>query len=115
MKVIDAIILLLLIIVSCDAQGVKVLNSCGKIGYDEPADISECKQEEEYCCFIHVKNDTQNINKRFCLSAPSDIKKEDIKSEIETYSKVTIEQFECVNDSHFIKNTFYLFLLLLFI
>ena len=56
----------------------------------------------------------KKINKKFCETSPSDIKINEVKNDIETYTKLELKELVC-NNSLFIKVSFYLFLLILFI
>ena len=55
----------------------------------------------------------RKLIKNFATS-PSDIKINEVKNDIETYTKLELKELVC-NNSLFIKISFYLFLLILFI
>ena len=116
MKVIYDIILFYLITIVHNETVETVVNSCGLVGYNEPKDSSECKEKGEYCCFVHIEGESngKKINKKFCVTSPSDIKINEVKNDIESYTKLELKELVC-NNSLFIKVSFYLFLLILFI
>ena len=67
----------------------KVINTCGKLGYDPPSSASDCVEIGEYCCFLRIQNtkDPNEAELKFCVSSPSDIDESDVKSEIEKYKR----------------------------
>ena len=97
-----------------------VVNTCGKIGYNEPSDQNDCKENGEICCFVHLKKiptpGTPGTlgEKKFCVSAPSKISIEDVKEDIESYTNFELHQLVC-NNSNFIKITIIISLLFLFV
>ena len=114
MKVINAIVFFYLIIIIHNEE--QVINTCGKIGYDEPQNPNECQQKGEYCCYVHIEGESngKQINKKFCVTTASNIKINDVKSDIEKYTGLTLKELVC-NNSHSIKVTFYLLFLIIFI
>ena len=93
----------------------KVINTCGKLGYEQPTEAKDCIENQEYCCYVKLKN-TENPNEeiKFCVSSPSDIDKDDVASEIERYTKYEILELSC-NNSQIIKNSLMILLILFFI
>ena len=109
----------------------KVINTCGKLGYDPPNSASDCVEKGEYCCFLRIQNTkdptegeiccfvsllTPNNQQpiKFCVSSPSDIDESDVKSEIEKYTGYQINELKC-NNSKIIKNSMAVLFILLFI
>ena len=91
----------LLIKINCDK---KVINTCGNnIGYKEPQNHDDCKQDGELCCFVSVK-DKDNVITNFCVSSPSDIEKEDVESKIKDYTGFTLVDLKC-NRCQYIYNS----------
>ena len=89
----------------------EVINSCGKIGYGQPTDESECIEKGEYCCFMKIKiSDTDT--RSYCVTSPSEIDIGDVKEEIEKYTDVELLKLKC-NISHFINNSLIINLLIL--
>ena len=113
MKVINDIFILLTFFVFI-ATNEDVVNTCGVIGYNQPTDSSQCKQDGEICCFIEIKNEKNTTdaktNKKFCVTSPSLIDIKDVKEEIEKDTGFKLAQLVC-NNSNFIKNTLFIFLL----
>ena len=95
---------LLLFLSSSDTEASvrKVINTCGKISYDQPASVEDCKDEGEICCFVSIKDDTDTITK-FCVSSPSDIIKGDVEKHIKDYTGFTVVELQC-NKSRYISN-----------
>ena len=116
MNVINEFILLfLLIFVNNQVPSSKVINSCGKVGYEPPTKIDDCKQEGEYCCYVVLSKDGDTNKKTFCAIAPSKIIKGDIEEDINKYTDYKLEQLEC-NNTKFINNfNFILYYVILFI
>ena len=83
----------------------KAINSCGIKGYTMPEDKSKCVEEKEICCFVRLNytdsKTGQKTEKRFCASAPSNIKKEDIQEEIEKYTDYELAELVCNNSIYF--------------
>ena len=94
----------------------KVINTCGKLGYDPPNSASDCVEKGEYCCFLRIQNtkDPNEAELKFCVSSPSDIDESDVKSEIEQYTGYQIKELKC-NNSKIIKNSMAVLFILLFI
>ena len=90
-----------------------VINTCGKIGYGEPANSNECIEPNEICCFVHLFKDTSN-QKKFCVSSPSKIDIDDVKGNIFDYTGYELKELTC-NNSSFINNSLILYLLILFL
>ena len=93
----------------------KVINTCGKLGYDPPNNAKECIEKDEYCCFVNLEN-TKDTNDKiaFCVSSPSDIDKDDVAKEIEQYTSYKIIELSC-NNSQIIKNSLMVLFILFFI
>ena len=91
----------------------KVLNTCGNIGYNEPASADQCKEDGQMCCYVHLKN-TDNSEIKFCVNSPSEIDKEDVKSEIKEYTGFTLVEIKC-NESQFLYNSMIASLMIIFI
>ena len=93
----------------------KVINTCGKLGYDPPGSASDCVEKDEYCCYLHIQNKQDTTEElKFCVSSPSDIDVDDVKSEIEQYTGYEIKELKC-NNSKIIKNSMAVLFILLFI
>ena len=100
------IFLYLLFKINCDR---KVINTCGSnIGYNEPQNHDDCKQEGELCCFVSVK-DKNDVTTNFCVSSPSDIEKEDVEGKIKDYTGFTLVDLKC-NKCQYIYNSILLIL-----
>ena len=108
----EFILFVLLILVNNQVPSDKVINSCGKTGYEEPDKVSDCVENGEYCCFVKLSKG--NSIKRFCATAPSKITKGDIEDDINKYTDYTLEQLEC-NNSKFINIFNFIMFLSLFI
>ena len=88
------------------ASAANVINTCGKLGYEQPANSDECKEDGEMCCFVEIKDSTFTDNngaRRFCVSSPSDIELDDVKDDIKRYTGYEISTLKC-NESQFIMN-----------
>ena len=117
MKAIEKVIFVLLLILSnSQVPSDRSINSCGKKTYDPPESSSDCIEEGEICCFIHLTRTigTETQEKKFCASTPSRISKQDIKVEIQDYTGFELTDLQC-NNSKFIKNIIGSILLVLFI
>ena len=90
-----------------------VVNTCGNLGYNAPGSSSDCRQDGEICCFVHLTN-TPKGEQKFCVSAPSKISINDVKEDIEEYTNFKLNELVC-NNSKFINNIILISLLFLFI
>ena len=107
--------LLLFLKINSQIPSNKVINTCGKLGYDPPSGPEECKEKGEYCCFLHIQNTkTTTEELKFCVSSPSDIDIDDVKSEIQSYTGYKILQLSC-NKGQIIKDSITVLLVLFFI
>ena len=82
-------------------KNAEVINSCGKIGYDEPNE-NDCQEKGEYCCFVEIQINSET--RKYCVTSPSEIEKDDVKDEIEKYTDGKLLRLKC-NISHFINNS----------
>ena len=115
MKVINPFILIYSIVFINNQVPEKfAVNSCGKMSNIPPVDANECIEEGEICCFVYLKRETDNKEKKFCAHAPSKIQKEEISEEIKSYINYDIIELTC-NNAGIIKNIFISLLLLLFL
>ena len=103
----------------CQIQD-NVINTCGKLGYGQPQNSDDCKEDGEWCCFVEIKDSTFTDNggvRTFCVTSPSDIELDDVKDDIKTYTGYEITAVKC-NESQFIMNNiliiFALFVFMLF-
>ena len=114
MKIINVIILVFLFfLVNTQVPKDKVINTCGIKDYREPINPTDCKEDDEICCYVEIKGDFGS--KRFCVSSPSKIDKDEVKDDIKNYTSYELKNLIC-NKSSFIKNwTIISFLLLLII
>ena len=81
-----------------------VINTCGKLGYVQPANSDECKEDGEMCCYVEIKDSTSTGGvRKFCVSSPSDIELDDVKDDIKRYTGYEISALKC-NESQFIMN-----------
>ena len=83
-----------------------VINTCGKLGYGQPQNSDDCKEDGEWCCFVEIKDSTFTDNggvRTFCVTSPSDIELDDVKVDIKTYTGYEITAVKC-NESQFIMN-----------
>ena len=113
MKAINSIIFIFILFIINTQGDTNVINSCGKIGYRQPDDASQCVQSGEVCCFVRIKI-SDSETRRFCASAPSKINIDDVKEEIKEYTSYEITGLSC-NRAYFIKNTILIPLLIIFI
>ena len=114
MKVIKHLILIYSIVfINNQVPSNYAVNSCGKISNQPPEKADECKEEGEICCFVHLKRESDNKEKKFCAHAPSKIKAEEVSEDIKSYINYDIIELTC-NNSDKIKNIF-ISLLLLFL
>ena len=95
-----------------------VINTCGKLGYGQPQNSDDCKEDGEWCCFAEIKDTTSSSGfRKFCVSSPSDIELDDVKDDIKTYTGYEITGLKC-NESQFIMNNvliiFALFVFMIF-
>ena len=91
-----------------------VINSCGKRNYEMPAEAKDCPSDYGYCCFIKMKVKNlsgEEIEKTFCASSPSNIKLDDVKSDIDDYTNSEITEISC-NDGLYAKLSLFLMLFL---
>lgn len=85
---------------------VKVLNSCGLEGYDQPQSKSDCTPapKNAKCCFIHIRP-VNGEERKYCGYVTGDVNNKvikDVKKSLEEYAEVVA--IEC-NNSGFIKVT----------
>ena len=113
MKAINSIIFIFILFIIKAEDEKQVINTCGKIGYGQPKDASQCVQSGEVCCFVQIKI-SDSETRRFCASAPSKISIDDVKEEIKDYTSYQITGLSC-NRAYFIKNTILIPLLIIFI
>ena len=98
MKIINFVSLLILfVLINSQVPDGKVINSCGKKGYDQPNDPSECKEKDTTCCFIWLEG-TPKGDMKFCFVSPSKISVDDVKAEIKEYTGFDIKQLDCNDD-----------------
>ena len=116
MKIIKGFILIFLFIyIQNQVPEGSVINSCGKLGYEMPKDNSECKEKNEYCCFVHLQNNKNTSqSKKFCATAPNNIRKDDIEKEIYTYTDYDLVELTCNNSQFLYFNMFFLLIFILF-
>ena len=103
MKIILFIFLFFIPKIICDDPA-KVINTCGSLGYAQPRNSDDCKEDGEMCCFVEIKDSTSTGGvRRFCVSSPSDIELDDVKEDIKRYTGYEISALKC-NESQFIMN-----------
>ena len=98
--------------IKCDPR--KVINTCGNIGYRQPSQSDECKENNQICCYVSLQEPDTGNTVSFCVSSPSDIEIGDVKDEIKDYTGFTILDLKC-NKSQYIYNSIMVSLLLIFI
>ena len=114
MKIINVIILVFLLsVINTQVPKNNAINTCGLREYREPENPAECKEEGEICCYVKIEGDFGT--KKFCVSSPSMIEKDEVKDDIKNYTLYELKELTC-NKASFIKNwTLVLFLLQLII
>ena len=90
----------------------EVLNTCGNIGYNQPGSANDCKEDGQMCCYVHIVKGSEDI--AFCVNSPSEIEKDDVKSEIKEYTGYTLEEIKC-NKSKFLYNSMIALIMIIFI
>ena len=80
--------------VSSQSSSNKTINGCGKVSYNQPKSLEDCRDDSEMCCFIRLKNGTENY-KSFCFPAPEEIDKEDVADKIKEYTDYDIDVLAC--------------------
>ena len=106
-------IIFFLLFLSIIAQTTSVLNTCGKKRHYHEPSPSDCEEEDEICCYIHIKPPSGD-DQKFCHSSPSMIEKSDVDKDIKSFTGYEILDIKC-NKSYFIKSMFLVMTLLLFI
>ena len=92
-----------------------VLNTCGITDYSQPSSADQCKEDGQMCCYVHLtKADNTPTDIKFCVNSPSEIDKEDVKSEIKEYTGFTLVEIKC-NESQFLYNSMIASLMIIFI
>ena len=100
--------------INCDYPP-KVLNTCGNIGYNLPGSANDCKEDGQMCCYVHLtKAGNTPSDIKFCVNSPSEIEKDDVKSEIKEYTGYTLEEIKC-NKSKFLYNSMIALIMIIFI
>ena len=69
-----------------------------------PVDASECRSDYSYCCSIKMNVKLINgsyVEKKFCVSSPSDIKLKDVKIDINDYTNSELVQIICNSSKYF--------------
>ena len=89
-----------------------VLNTCGITDYRRPNSADECKEDGQMCCYVHIVKGSEDI--AFCVNSPSEIEKDDVKSEIKEYTGYTLVEIKC-NESQFLYNSMIASLMIIFI
>ena len=97
--------------INCDDPP-KVLNTCGITNYQQPTSADECKEDGQMCCYVKIVKDSTTT--AFCVNSPSEIEKEDVKSEIKEYTGYTLEEIKC-NKSKFLYNSMIALIMIIFI
>ena len=98
--------------INCDPP--KVLNTCGITNYNQPASADQCKEDGQMCCYVHLTKAGNNPpDIKFCVNSPSEIDKEDVKSEIKDYTGFTLVEIKC-NESQFLYNSMIASLMIIF-
>ena len=93
----------------------KVLNTCGITNYNQPSSADQCKEDGQMCCYVHLtKADNTPPDIKFCVNSPSEIEKDDVKSEIKEYTGFTLVEIKC-NESQFLHNSMIASLMIIFI
>ena len=60
-----------------------VINTCGIIGYTQPASADDCKEDGQMCCFVSIEDSRSTGGvRKFCVTAPSEIEYDDVKDDI---------------------------------
>jgi len=90
----------------------QVLNTCGITDYRQPTSADECKEDGQMCCYVKIVKDSTPT--AFCVNSPSEIEKEDVKSEIKEYTGYTLEEIKC-NKSKFLYNSMIALIMIIFI
>ena len=96
--------------INCDPP--EVLNTCGITNYSKPTSPDQCKEDGQMCCYVKIVKDSTAT--AFCVNSPSEIEKEDVKSEIKEYTGYTLEEIKC-NKSKFLYNSMIALIMIIFI
>ena len=82
----------------------RVINTCGIVGYNQPASADDCKEDGQMCCFVSIEDSNSDGGvRKFCVTAPSEIEYDDVKDDIKKYTGYKLKELKC-NASQFIKN-----------
>ena len=93
----------------------EVLNTCGINDYSQPGSADQCKEDGQMCCYVHLtKAGNTPSDIKFCVNSPSEIEKDDVKSEIKEYTGYTLEEIKC-NKSKFLYNSMIALIMIIFI
>ena len=108
--------LFLLIEINSQVPNGKVINTCGKLGYDQPSGKDDCYEKEEICCYVKIQDKENNKDPiSFCVTSPKEIEIDDVKSEILEYTGFNILELACINKGGFIKTSFEILLFIIFV
>ena len=103
--------IIFVIIINCQSRN--VVNTCSGLGYAEPNNPDDCKEDGEICCYVEITDD-QSQSLRFCVSSPSDIEMDDVKDEIKEYTGFTLQNLKCNKSQFIIYNSLKILALLAF-
>ena len=112
----EAILLFLFLFSKINCAPAKVLNTCGVIGYDQPANADKCKESGKICCYVEISKTEggTTTTTKFCVSSPSDIEMDDVKDEIKEYTGFTLQSLKCNKGQFIIHNSLIILALLIF-
>ena len=80
--------------------------------YSKPTSPDQCKEDGQMCCYVKIVKDSTET--AFCVNSPSEIEKEDVKSEIKEYTGYTLEEIKC-NKNKFLYNSMIAMIMIIFI
>ena len=89
-----------------------VLNTCGITDYSKPTSPDQCKEDGQMCCYVKIVKDSTET--AFCVNSPSEIEKDDVKSELKEYTGYTLKEIKC-NKSKFLYNSMIALIMIIFI
>ena len=118
MRIILLSFLILFIQINNQVPAGKVIHTCGKLGYDQATKKEDCVEKGEICCYVQIrhKDKTTDSDKLgFCVTSPTMIEIDDVKSEILDYTDFNVLKLECTDNSQLIKTSIKLMLMIAFI
>lgn len=102
-------ILILLVIaigiIYCQIDPNTAINSCGKIGYNQPATSEECKPggEKNLCCYVEIPN--KKI--KYCAFMPNTKLEDDVVNEFKKIINESDIKVVCNSSTTIVLNLFF--------